>query len=231
MSRRSGRYCLIREDLDNDKIEFFDLETMSFVKNNTKGIDLPCIDVMTTSFDGPAHFTSYIDETKQSQHSYTYKIIYKALKKKESVILPVVWDDIPLNSFSKLSDGKVDFVQDYNYDNFFRIIDEVRDPKNGLARKIATAKKASLKMCKDNRKAIEALASSDKETPYRELMLAFSNYRECRALYLNYKEYKEQQIQKTAQCVSDCISGGHESLGHFQYQLAKIMERISTGPD
>ena len=213
MSKQIGSYNLIREDIENEYLEFFDFESMSFVNKVTKGVDLSSIDALTTMFFDGNDLNNYIEkiDNEDNEYNYTYKIIYTTNKSKEEKVLKVIWDDSTLSSISKLADGKVDFVSDYNYMTFLAIIEEIKDTKSGLAKKIASSKKESYRLNDHNKKIIEVLASSKKEVPYKDLIEVFSDYKECRALYLNYKynnieqnkSFKEQLIKIKKKIMED----------------------------
>ena len=209
MSKQVGKYNLIREDIDNEYLEYFDFESMSFVNKITKGVELSSIDALTTMFFDGNDLNNYIEKIENdNEYNYTYKIIYTTNKSKEEKVLKIIWDDSTLNSISKLADGKVDFVSDYNYMTFLAIIDEIKDVKSGLARKIATSKKESYRLSDYNKKIIEVIASSKKEIPFKDLLDVFSDYKEYRALYLNFK-YNDIEQNKS-----------------FKEQLAKIKQKI-----
>ena len=191
MARNVGKYNLVREDIDNEHIEYFDFETMSFINKVTRGVALSTIDAMTTLFMDSSELSNYFDKV-ENDYTYTYKIIFTN-KNQEEKVLKIIWNDPTLSSFSKLADGEVDFTSDYNFNTFFGIIDEIKDVKNGLARRIATSKKESYRLSENNRKIVEVIASSKKEISPKDLMEIFSDYKECRALYLNYKYNKVEQ--------------------------------------
>ncbi len=195
---KTGGYNLIREDIENEYLEYFDFESMSFVNKVTKEVDLSSIDVLTTLFENQEELSNYIDKVEEfhSEYNYSYKIIYTTNKTKEEKVLKVVWNDSTLSSFSKLADGKVDFTSEKNYYTFFNIIESIKDTKNGLSRKIATSKKESYRLSDHNRKIVEVLSSSKKEIPFKDLMEVFADYKECRALYLNYK-YNNLEIENS----------------------------------
>ena len=187
MSKAIGKYNLIREDIDNEYLEYFDFESMSFVNKITKGMDISSIDALTTMFLDGNDLNNYIEKLEDNEYNYTYKIIYTTNKTKEEKVLKVIWDDPTLSSISKLADGKVDFTSDHNYHTFIDIIEEIKNAKSGLARRIATSKKESYRLNDQNKKIVEVLASSKKDIPFKDLIDVFSDYKECRALYLNYK--------------------------------------------
>ena len=188
MSKQDRSYNLIREDVDNEYLEYFDFETMSFINKITKGVDLSTIDALTTMFIDDKELNNYIEKV-DSEYNYTYKIIYTTSKKKEEKVLKVIWDDVTLSSISKLADGKVDFVSDYNYYVFLAIIDAIKNNKNGLVKRISSSKKESYRLSDQNRKIIEFIANSKEEIPFKALIEVFSDYKEFRALYLNFKYY------------------------------------------
>lgn len=209
MAKQNGSYNLIREDIDNEYLEYFDFESMSFVNKVTKGVDLSSIDALTTMFTDGNELNNYIEKIdNDNEYNYTYKIIFTTNKSKEEKVLKVVWNDPTLSSISKLSDNKVDFVSDYNYMTFLAIIEEIKNNKSGLARKIASSKKESYRLSDYNKKIVEVVASSKKEVPFKDLLEVFSDYKECRALYLNYK-YNNIELNKS-----------------FKEQLIKIKQKI-----
>ena len=209
MLKDNKNYYLIREDIDNECLEYFDFETMNFVNKVTKGVNLAAIDVLTTMFPDGNSLNNYIKKVDNKEYNYTYKIIYTKNRIKEEKVLKVIWDDLTLNSMSKLADDSVDFTNDYNCSTLLSIIEEIKNVKNGLARKIATSKKESYRLNDNNIKIVEVIASSKKNIPFKDLIEIFSDYKEIKSLYLNYK-YNNLENEKT-----------------FQNQLMKIKELLN----
>lgn len=190
MARNTGSYHLIREDIENEYIEYFDFENMEFTPKITKGVMLSTIDALTTMFLNENDLSNYIDKI-ESEYKYTYKIIHKSFGKREDKVLNVIWDDKKLSSISKISDFKVDFSSDYNFLILYDIINAIKDKKNGLVKAICSSKKESTKLNDRNKKIILDIANTNKEPLPKDLMEIFSDYNEFRALYLNYKYNKE----------------------------------------
>ena len=190
MARNTGSYHLIREDIENEYIEYFDFENMEFTPKITKGVMLSTIDALTTMFFSDEELSDYIDKI-ENEYKYTYKIIHKSFGKKEDKVLNVIWDDKKLSSISKISDSKVDFSSDYNFLILYDIINAIKDKKNGLVKAISSSKKESTKLNDRNKKIILDIANTNKEPLPKDLMEIFSDYNEFRALYLNYKYNKE----------------------------------------
>ena len=190
MAKNTGSYHLIREDIENEYIEYFDFENMEFIPKVTKGVMLSTIDALTTMFFSDEELSDYIDKI-ENEYKYTYKIIHKSFGKKEDKVLNVIWDDKKLSSISKISDFKVDFSSDYNFMILYDIINAVKDKKNGLVKAISSSKKESTKLNDRNKKIILDIANTNKEPLPKDLMEIFSDYNEFRALYLNYKYNKE----------------------------------------
>ena len=190
MAKNTGSYYLIREDIENEYIEYFDFENMEFLPKITKGVVLSTIDSLTTMFLSESDLSDYIDKV-ESIYKYTYKIIHKSFSKKEDKVLNVIWNDKYLSSISKISDSKVDFTSDYNFFILYEIINAVKDKKNGLVKTISSSKKESTKLSDRNKKIILDIANTNKEPSPKVLMEIFSDYNEFRALYLNYKYNKE----------------------------------------
>lgn len=190
MARNTGSYHLIREDIENEYIEYFDFENMEFTPKITKGVMLSTIDALTTMFFSDEELSDYIDKI-ENEYKYTYKIIHKSFGKKEDKVLNVIWDDKKLSSISKISDFKVDFSSDYNFLILYDIINAIKDKKNGLVKAISSSKKESTKLNDRNKKIILDIANTNKEPLPKDLMEIFSDYNEFRALYLNYKYNKE----------------------------------------
>ena len=190
MARNTGSYHLIREDIENEYIEYFDFENMEFTPKITKGVMLSTIDALTTMFFSDEELSDYIDKI-ENEYKYTYKIIHKSFGKREDKVLNVIWDDKKLSSISKISDSKVDFSSDYNFMILYDIINAIKDKKNGLVKAISSSKKESTKLNDRNKKIILEIANTNKEPLPKDLMEIFSDYNEFRALYLNYKYNKE----------------------------------------
>ena len=52
-----------------------------------------------------------------------------------------------------------------------------------------SSKKESYRLSDQNKKIIEVISNSKKEVPFKSLIEVISDYKEYRALYLNYKYY------------------------------------------
>lgn len=190
MAKNTGSYFLVREDILNEYIEYFDFENMYFTSKLTKGVMLSTVDALTTMFNDEKELSDYIDKISQ-EYNFTYKILHKSFGKKEDKVLNVVWNDIYLSSLSKLADFKVDFTNDYNFQILYDIINAVKNKKNGLLKSITSSKKESTKLSDYNKKIIMEIVNTNKEPTPKDLMEIFSDYNEIRALYLNYKYNSE----------------------------------------
>ena len=187
MAKNNGDYNLIREDIENEYIEYFDFEKMAFVDKIAKSVDISTIDALTTLFSDQEELNDYLSVSKNNNdYNYKYKIIYKQNRKSEEKLFKCIWNDPSLSSISKLSDNKVDFTSESNYSLFLKIIEDIKNNQNGLVKRIVTSRKESFKLNKNNIKIIECIASGE-EIPLKDLMDIFSDYKEYRALYINYK--------------------------------------------
>ena len=190
MSRSSGTYYLIKENIEEDKLEIFNFEIMDFAKMEKRGTALSTIDSMTSLFEDEKAFENYLkrEEIDEEETEYDYKILYRDKRRKKDIYLPVIWNDMNISSLSRLANGTVDYTSENNFELINKIINEIKNVSNGLAKKIATSKKSATEISDNNKKIVTLIASSKKEVPFGTIIDAFRSYKEIRALYLNYKD-------------------------------------------
>lgn len=192
----SSIYYLIKVDNFTGDIEYFDFEMMDFSPEIVKPVPLSNIDALTTVFEDGQELDNYVSKTTRidREYSYSFEIFYIPKKNSDFRYFNPVWNDSTLNSISKVSNGEVDFSNSKNYDTLFEIIDTIKRPESGLARKIIKSQREATRLTDKNKVIIGALASSNKQIEIETLEPIFSNYKEFRALYLNYKDNKSQKI-------------------------------------
>jgi hypothetical protein len=189
MSRNTGIYYLIKENKNTGEIEYFNFESMEFSRIIPKGVALSTLDSLTSLFVDGSEFESFVSKKDiNDSNPYEYEIEYKDKRRKQDLYLPVVWNDMRISAMSKLADGYVDYSNWSNYELLFNIVDDIKDNTTGLAKRIASSKKDSTKISDQNKKLVVVIASSRKEVPIADILESFKNYKEFRALYLNYKE-------------------------------------------
>lgn len=198
MAKNNGIYFLVKKNVWDGSLEYFNFEEMAFADTKGKGVQLSTIDALTTSFFDGNDLCSYLERKDQSGKEtwYKYYISYKATRKSdEEKKLNPVWGDRVLNAISKITDGQVDFSHNNVYDTFIEIFSELQDQKSGLARNIINSKKDSTRLSDHNKDVVGVIASSsDTNTKPTELdvMHAFSQYKDFRALYLGFRDYHRQ---------------------------------------
>lgn len=173
MSRSSGTYYLIKENVEEDKIEIFNFEIMDFARVEKRGVALSTIDSLTSFFEDGKALERYLkkDEVDDDEVEYEYKILCKNKREKEDIYLPVIWNDTNISSLSKLANGIVDYTSEYNFELMNKIISD------------------------NNKKIVALIAHSDKEVPLAAILDAFKSYKEVRALYLNYRDNEMELLQ------------------------------------
>ena len=185
-----NEYYLIKKELTTDDIEYFDFEQMEFSSEKKKGVYLATIDALTTIFTDKEEMENYFDIPIQETANH-YKIIYRSKNKNKDKELNVVWDDPILSGFSKLTDGKVDYTGNTQYETLMEMLNELRDVKTGFGMRLSKSKKEEHKLS-DHAKSVVIAASSDNSNSFTgDFIKTFSSYKDCRALYLAYKEHKE----------------------------------------
>ncbi len=210
MAKNNGIYYLVKEDiLDNTKY-YFDFEEMNYSLEKGKGVQLSTIDAMTSLFSNPTELDRYLDreEFVDRENMFKYYISYRIRRKDEEKILTPIWQDQNISALSKITDGKVDYSNYLVYDLLIKLIDTIKETRNGFAMTMVNSKKGDIKICDYNKALIGMLASSRKkdEVSIGTIMDAFSSYKEFRSLYLGYKSYK----------------GKENSLGNQLKKLLKI---------
>lgn len=155
-----------------------------------RGTALSTIDSMTSLFEDEKAFENYLkkEEIDEEETEYDYKILYRDKRRKKDIYLPVIWNDMNISSLSRLANGTVDYTSENNFELINKIINEIKNVSNGLAKKIATSKKSATEISDNNKKIVTLIASSKKEVPFGTIIDAFRSYKEIRALYLNYKD-------------------------------------------
>ncbi len=193
MAKNNGTYYLIKEDLLDGSIEYFNFEEMDFSLEKGKGVSLPTIDAMTSLFSNGQELCNYLGkkDTLERDYPFRFYIAYMPLKKENERHLDAVFDDVTLNAISKITDGKIDYSHGNVYDKFIEMITAIKDARTGLAMRLTHSKKDSTRLSDYNKSIVGVLASSSsthKEPSLPELMETFSTYKEFRALYLAFKE-------------------------------------------
>lgn len=196
IKKNNNNYHLIKIDNITKEVEYFDFETMNFSKEPSKAYPLSSIDSLTTMFESGQELDDYLNKNSHFDREYScsFEIIYKGRKTGEIRSFQPVWNDSNLNSISKVCDGKVDFTNERNYDLLFTIIEMSSRPETGLALRIAKAKGEATRLSDQNKSLITAIASANKPLFRGEIQTVFSNYKEFRALYLNYKEHNPKDV-------------------------------------
>ena len=104
----------------------------------------------------------------------------------------VIWNDFKLNALSKVTDDKVDFSLPIVYSIFYEIISEIKNNGSAFALFVSSAKSNDRRLSDYSEKIIGVLASNTTSLSSRMLIDSFLDYKEIRALYLNYKAYQKR---------------------------------------
>ena len=201
MARNNGIFFLVKKDiLDPSYEEYFDFETMDFSDKKGKGVQLSTIDALTTLFFDGQDLDNYLDKKTdiEREYGYRYYISYTSRKNDEEKTMEVVWNDPILNAISKITDNKIDLAHDNVYHFYVNALDEIKDPRSGLAMSILHSKKESTRLNDYQRGIVGVLASytSTKRAPSEyDIARAFENYKDFRALYLGYKDYHTRPVK------------------------------------
>lgn len=186
-------FCyLIRENETNNKIEYFDFNLMKFTNSCKNTVPFSTIDAMTTLFDDEKEFEFYFNEQGEDNKFYNYKIMFKFGINGDFKYCKVIWNDFKLNALSKITDNKVDFSLPIVYSVFDEIISEIKKNGSAFAFALSCAKSSEKKLSDYCEKLIGALACNPKSLSTEMLVDAFRDYRDMRALYLNYKGYQKR---------------------------------------
>lgn len=191
--KKSTETCyLVRENELGGKLEYFDIASMKFTESKVKSTNFSTIDAMTTLFDDESDFEFYLSPLEENNNSYSYKIMYRYDKKDNYKYYNVIWNDYKLNALSKITEDRVDFSLPIVYSIFDEMISEIRKIGSGFALSVECCKSNDKRLSDYSKKLIGALASN-KETLKTEMLIEpFLNYKEMRALYLNYKGYQNR---------------------------------------
>ncbi len=193
MKKKCTETCyLIRENELDGKIEYFDFTSMKFNDSKLRSTTFSTIDAMTTLFDDERDFEFYINPTDESNITYNYKIMSRCDKKENYKYYNVIWNDYKLNALSKITDDRVDFSLPIVYSIFDEIISEIKKIGSGFALSIECSKSNDKRLNDYSKKLIGALASNKDALSTSVLVDAFSDYKEIRALYLNFKGYQNR---------------------------------------
>lgn len=193
MKKKYTETCyLIRENETNDKIEYFDFNLMKFTDSCDKSVPFSTIDAMTTLFDDENDFECYINPQDENNEFYNYNIMAKNGKNGNFKFYGVIWNDFKLNALSKVTDDKVDFSLPIVYSIFYEIISEIKNNGSAFALFVSSAKSNDRRLSDYSEKIIGVLASNTTSLSSRMLIDSFLDYKEIRALYLNYKAYQKR---------------------------------------
>lgn len=183
---------LVRENELGGKLEYFDIASMKFTELKVKSSNFSTIDAMTTLFDDERDFELYLNPLEENNNSYNYKIMYRYDKKDNYKFYNVIWNDYKLNALSKITEDRVDFSLPIVYGIFDEMISEIRKIGSGFAFSVECSKSNDKRLSDYSKKLIGALASNREALKTEMLIDSFLDYKEMRALYLNYKGYQKR---------------------------------------
>ncbi len=194
MSRIKENYHLVRSNLNNANLDYFDFNEMCFTKERSNGVPLSTIDAVTTWFPDGEYFCNYLDRTDTIKQDYNYAFYieqYRYLKGIEGPHMYVVWNDITLNAITKITDGRIDLVHEEVYHIFLDIVEELKNPQSALAEMLLTSERPETRLTDVSKSLVKDLSVSSvtgKQPTFYEMVDTFSPYDDFRALYLAYKE-------------------------------------------
>ena len=204
MKKESSAY-LIKENTKDGTKEYFDFETMSFKSEKPRRSSVvSTIDALTTLFESPSALEEYLSEPDSidNENIYRYYIENTNRTKKESKNYQVIWDDITLSGLSKVTDGNVDFTGNVQYNTLLEIMDEIAKEDSGLEFFLERQTSDDLRLNKESKSLIIAHRADKSIDLVGEFLKNFSNYMQCRALYLGYKKYKESRNKAVIKIIS-----------------------------
>ena len=204
MKKESSAY-LIRENTKDGTKEYFDFETMSFKSEKPRRSSVvSTIDALTTLFESPSELEEYLSEPDSidNENIYRYYIENTNRTKRESKNYQVIWDDITLSGLSKVTDGNVDFTGNVQYNTLLEIMDEIAKEDSGLEFYLERQTSDDLRLNKESKSLIIAHRADSSVDLVGEFLKNFSNYMQCRALYLGYKKYKESRNKSVIKIIS-----------------------------
>ena len=204
MKKESSAY-LIRENTKDGTKEYFDFETMSFKSEKPRRSSVvSTIDALTSRFESPSALEEYLSEPDSidNENIYRYYIENTNRTKKESKNYQVIWDDITLSGLSKVTDGNVDFTGNVQYNTLLEIMDEIAKEDSGLEFYLERQTSDDLRLNKESKSLIIAHRADKSIDLVGEFLKNFSNYMQCRALYLGYKKYKESRNKSVIKIIS-----------------------------
>ena len=194
------KYYFERIGKENHQKEFFNFDTMTYCKKKPEGVSLSTIDAMTTLFTDGKDLDDYIENEIDE---YTYRISY-IYKKEEHHLIPV-WDDMKLNAISKTHNFDVDFGATIPKNILLEIFDELVTSSSGFRSKMLKREDESHHLDYNSEKTVNLIAANRNRRLIEEFVKVFSNYHEFRKLYLNYRDYYEnnyklaEELQKVFQ--------------------------------
>lgn len=212
MKKESSAY-LIKENTKDGTKEYFDFETMSFKSEKPRRSSVvSTIDALTTLFESPSELEEYLSEPDSIDNENIYRYYIENTNryyientnrtKRESKNYQVIWDDITLSGLSKVTDGNVDFTGNVQYNTLLEIMDEIAKEDSGLEFFLERQTSDDLRLNKESKFLIIAHRADKSIDLVGEFLKNFSNYMQCRALYLGYKKYKESRNKSVIKIIS-----------------------------
>ena len=206
-----GRYtlCVYNPILDQEEVLDFVGSSVDFVPRSAASdckAPISVIDEFTTAFDSYYAFKAYLDKgsfVERDEMVAKTTIEYKSNSTGKVESLETVYCDDTLNTIAKnAKDGKVDFSCEVTDDVFREIYHELRYGDKSLRDMLAHPKNRSYSVNEHNKALLRKIPYIDPNEDERQICVYrqnFASYREFRALYLNYKDYKYKKEKENEQ--------------------------------
>ena len=204
MKKETSAY-LIKENTKDGSKKYFDFESMNFQENKPRrSFPLSTIDALTTLFESPIELDEFLNSSGSldNENIYRYYIESTIMLKKDTKRYQVVWDDVVLSGLSKVTAGNVDFTGNIQYNTLLEIMDEIANEDSGLDFFLERQTSDDLRLSKESKSLIIAHRADNSIDLVGDYLKNFSNYMQCRALYLGYKKYKQSKNKTVIKIIS-----------------------------
>ncbi len=202
-----GIYHLIDEDKDTKEREYLNFGSrkrfLDLKDCDNPNTSLSVIDSLTTLFLDEKDFRSYL---KDDMETYRDRLIYITYKNNGEKKLACVYNDKVLHDIAEKTlgsqGGSVNLSDNLTKSYLYSMFREIKDPNSTFVDEVLARTKPSYSINDHNKELISEIRSDTAYTQnYENFQLTrflrnFTSYKEFRALYLNYKEYKKRMELK-----------------------------------
>ena len=204
----TGNYYLIDENIKTKERMYMDFEGRRNFKpiefTTRYNVPLPIIDVFTSNYQDEATLRAYLDkDTGKDYPENKDYMIYITYRNNGEKKLSCIYNDETLGHIASktigLKRGQVNMSDDVTRRVMYEMYEEVSKKNSKFTEEVIARTKNSYLINAHNKEMISALHCNQPYTErnrsyqFRDFAKNFGTYKEFRALYANYREFKKRE--------------------------------------